>query len=368
MPTPTRALIAATLVLLGACASAPTRSVSEIVAPSLAAHRAHTDSLLVAATAGRNTAAIPPDAPRAVLDSTMREYALRHLDTASAAGLLRGMFSESRLQFAVLGHQSTVLLGGPSGDVANALSALAFADQPPGHVLIEAVVIQFSRETLRQFALSLDQATKGTVSDAAVQLGSLVNPAIVFTSLLGAGNTQGFRAGIDALESEQLARVIARPYLSARSGDSASITVGRDRYIVTTAFNGQANMGSQQVSTGVLLSLMPVAMPDSQVRLQISVEQSEFIPTEGDEALQVDRSTAKTMMQVRSGQTIVIGGLSVERDTRYDAGLPFFRRLWPFAWTNSRGSDRLRQDVVILVTPYLWHPGSTLPAGITPPR
>ena len=367
MITPPRLLLVALLATTSACASAPTRTVADIVAPTLATYRAHADSVVAAATAGRANAALAPQAAPTALDPSMREYALRNLDTLSAAAMLRGMFPDSTLRFAILGRRSIVLLGGPPDNVSKAIAALSHVDQPPGHVLIEATVIQFSREVVRQFALSLDQAAKGTVKDAAIQLGSLVNPAITFTSILGAGNTQGFRAGIDALENEQLARVIARPYLSARSGDSASITVGRDRYIVTTAFNGQASTGSQQVSTGVLLRLLPLTMPDSQVKLQISVEQSEFIPTEGDEALQVDKSTAQTMMQVRSGQTIVIGGLSVERDVRYDSGLPFLRRIWPFAAANSRGGDHKRQDIVILVTPYIWQPGTSLPGISAPP-
>jgi type II secretory pathway component GspD/PulD (secretin) len=339
-------------------------SVSEIVSPVLTSHRARSDSLIKAAVGDISTPAPLPAATLAPLDSGLTEYRLKHLDTLSAGALLRGLFpdnSPTGLRWAVMGRRSMVMLAGAPPVVNQAVSALTHADIAPGHILIEATVVQFNREVVRQFALSLDQAAKGTVRDAAVQLGSLVNPAVTFTSVLGSGNTQGFRASIDALENEQLARVIARPYVTARSGDSASVTVGRDRYIVTTAFGGNVNSGSQQVTTGVLLRFLPLAMPDSMVKMAVSVEQSEFIPTEGNEAVQVDKSAATTIMQVRSGQTIVIGGLSVERDSRYESGLPFLRRLWPFAATNARGTDHKRLDVVILVTPYLWTPGTVVP-------
>jgi type II secretory pathway component GspD/PulD (secretin) len=364
-----RTIVVLALATVG-CASATThRSVDEVVSPVLAASRARTDSLIAVGSGGapRRGAAAPAATP--TTDSSFREIPLRYLDTLAAGALLRDMYrdtSAAGLRFSVLGRRSMVILSGTPAQMRRAATILDRADQPPGHILIEATVIQFSREVLNQFALAVDQAAKGTVKDAAVQLGSLVNPAVVFTSLLGSNNSQSFRASITALESEQLATVIARPYLSARSGDSANITIGRDRYVVTAAPTGVGNVSSQQVTTGVLLHLLPLIMPDSQVKLDVRVEQSEFIPTEGNETVQVDRSAAATIMQVRSGQTIVIGGLSLKRDSRYNAGVPWFRRI-PFLG-GQQGKDVKNTDVAILVTPYIWQPGTALPTGVpTPP-
>lgn len=371
----TRALRRATPLLLvalfaiGACAPARvTPSVSTIVTPLLTDFRARADSLTAAVNASDSTASrgIATTEARFTDEGGVREVRLRHLDTLGASGLLSNLFANDTLRavkFSILGRRSSVLLVGNPAGVEAATQALLRADEPAPHVLIEATVVQFTRETLRQFALALDQGTKGSVKDAAISLGALQAPAVIFTSILGSANPQGFRASIDALENEELAQVIARPYLSARSGDSANVSIGRDRYVVAAApLTGGGLSSAQQVSTGVLLRLLPHVLPDSQVRVEISVEQSEFIPTEGNEALQLDKSAAQTVMQIRTGQTIVIGGLSVQRGSRYQGGVPWIGRIPGLSWLFSqRGSDETRRDVVILITPYIWTPGTRLP-------
>lgn len=356
------------LLTLVACAPAQvTPSVSTIVTPLLQDFRDRADSLSAAVNAQRAATGAPAPSPEPRFSDVggVREVRLRNLDTLGAAGLLTNLFANDSIRsvkFSILGRRSSVLLVGSPVGIDAATQALLRADEPAPHVLIEATVVQFTRETLRQFALAIDQGTKGSVKDAAISLGALQAPAVIFTSILGSANPQGFRASIEALENEELAQVIARPYLSARSGDSANVTIGRDRYVVAAAPLNAGFSSAQQVSTGVILRLLPHVLPDSQVRVEISVEQSEFIPTEGNEAVQLDKSSAQTVMQIRTGQTIVIGGLSVQRGSRYQGGVPWFGRIPGLGRLFSqRGADSSRRDVVILITPYIWTPGTQLP-------
>lgn len=383
----------AALVLLSACATLPPeRPIGEIIGPVIAAGRARMDSLALVAGATEAIKSVTPAAPPP--NSRLREVPLTYLDSLGATSLLQSLFASPSipvtfatpsnpvgfatpsnavgfanppnpaggLRFAVLGRRSMVLLSGDTSLVAAAAAALARADQPNPHILLEALVIELDRQTLLALGLSLDSLAKGTIKNGAINIGDVENPAVVFTSTLGTNAAQTFRASIQALESEQRAHVVARPFVSARSGDSAGITIGRDRYIVTGSAAGLGNLGSQQVTTGVILHFVPVALPDSQVLVALNVEQSVFIPTEGNEAVQVDKQTANTRMQVRSGQTIVIGGLTLQRDERFVSGLPWFARI-PVIGSlfGQRGTSVNDQDVIILITPWVWQPGTLLP-------
>lgn len=388
-------------MLLSACATLPPeRPVGEVIGPIIAAGRARMDSLARVAAATQAITPVPPPAPPP--NPRLREVPLTYLDSLGATYVMQSLFGNPSpvgfptptnpvgfatpsnvvgsatpstaigfanppnpaggLRFAVLGRRSMVLLSGDTSLVAAAAAALARADQPNPHILLEALVIELDRQTLLALGLSLDSLAKGTIKTGAIDIGDLGNPAVAFTSALGTNAAQTFRASIQALENEQRAHVVARPFLSARSGDSAGITIGRDRYIVTGSAAGLGTIGSQQVTTGVILHFVPVALPDSQVLVALDVEQSVFIPTEGNEAVQVDKQTANTTMQVRSGQTIVIGGLTLQRDERFASGLPWFAKI-PIIGSlfGQRGTNVKNQDVIILVTPWLWQPGTRLP-------
>jgi type II secretory pathway component GspD/PulD (secretin) len=330
--------------------------------------RGRMDSMLVALRSATPRAVVAPVAPIVVGGPT--EVELAHLDSAGATMLLQALYpsggfgGSSSVRWAVLGRRSRVLLSGDSAQVAGARAALLTADQPVEHVLLEALVVQVDRETLEELAFALDQGATGSVSDAAVAFGSLTNPAITFSSLLGAGRTQQFRAAVDALEAREMAYVLARPFLSTQSGDPARISIGRDRYIVTGSPAGFGNLGSQQVQTGTILDLRPLVVGDSQVVVMVDVEQSTFVPTEGNEAVQVNRAQANSRVRVRTGETILIGGLALDSDVRFQSGLPWIARI-PLvgALFGSRGRERVGRELLILITPHIWRPGMAMPAA-----
>ena len=96
---------------------------------------------------------------------------------------------------------------------------------------------------------------------------------------------------------------------------------------------------------------------DEQIRLDLQVEESQFLPAVGEALVEVDRNTAQTAMTVRSGQTIVVGGLNVRRAETTNAGLPWLRRI-PILnlLTADQSSFDQNKEVVVYLTPYIWNP------------
>ena len=98
------------------------------------------------------------------------------------------------------------------------------------------------------------------------------------------------------------------------------------------------------------------------VRMDIDVEDSEFVPTVQNVAVEVDKNKATTNAQVESGQSIIIGGLILNRQSYSNAGFPWFRRipLLNIFFADQERSDT-KQEVVIFVTPHIWTPDLDVP-------
>lgn len=132
--------------------------------------------------------------------------------------------------------------------------------------------------------------------------------------------------------------------------------------LVEDVEDGAAIVTPQEVSAGVTVTLRPTALANQAIRVEVDSEDSIFTPTAGDVALEKDTSEARTIMNVLSGQTIVIGGLTRKVSASSNAGLPWLRRvpLLNLALA-TRESEQTRRDVVVYITPYLWRPGMTTP-------
>ena len=98
------------------------------------------------------------------------------------------------------------------------------------------------------------------------------------------------------------------------------------------------------------------------IRMDVQVEDSRFVPTVGDILLEKEISTAATSVNVKSGQTVVVGGLKVREHQNTNAGLPWLRRiplLNLFTADQSQSDDH--RELVVYLTPRIWTPGMSPP-------
>ena len=109
----------------------------------------------------------------------------------------------------------------------------------------------------------------------------------------------------------------------------------------------------------MILKATPAVMGGERIRMDISVEESNFLPTGsgGETLVQVDRNTTSTSLDVSSGQTIVIGGLNLRRLLESSGGLPWLRDvpILNMLTANRIGLEQER-ELVIYMTPRIWVP------------
>lgn len=158
--------------------------------------------------------------------------------------------------------------------------------------------------------------------------------------------------GINALVTSNRARILSRPSITTMSGEEAVIQVGGEIPYQTQNSNGVSN--TEFKDYGIILQLKPIADAEDRITSTIHAEVSNMSgeTANGQPILEVRR--ADSVVTVRSGSTMVIGGLMDSSERKVITKFPFLGNI-PiigefFKYT---AKTRDKQELIILVTPYI---------------
>ena len=345
------------------------------------------DGLIVIAEASASGAGAAPAAPgapppaagaEAGLPIVTRATPLQHLDVETATKFLEGLFpvdprtGARPIAWAVQPYTSAIFISGPRVEATRAVRLLEEMDRDPAHVLIEALVVELDTNELERFGTDLSNFLNVQISALSSGVGNAAVPttalapnfpsgaapaALRFLYTQGQNNPRTFAAVIDVLAAQEKARIIARPYMASASGKQAAIQIQRERTVAVVSDTNTATSTTETIPSGVTLTVTPWVLEDQRVRLDVLVEQSIFLPTTGSVLVEKDANKAQTSMQVRSGQSVIIGGLSLQETFSSNGGLPWLRNIPGLSLvTAKQSSSERKQDVLIFVTPYIWNP------------
>lgn len=286
------------------------------------------------------------------------EVTLGHLSADDAVNLLDGLYSDSdALSFGALPNLNTVFLSGETSAVEGARLVLVRADREVPHIFIETLVVDLDTIATMNLGAQLTDGATGDASNINILPGNLAGN-IGFTLIDGLMSPAQLTILIDLLVAENSAEVLSRPYLAARSNQQATIEIVSDQFVaVDSSEEGAAITTTDAISAGVRLNVTPVVQADGMIRLDLRVEESQFIPTIGAALVQKERNAASTSVSVPSGQTVVVGGLNFSRRVKTNSGVPFLRNV---PGLNFGAADQAGQSVgrelVVYMTPRIWDP------------
>ena len=155
-------------------------------------------------------------------------------------------------------------------------------------------------------------------------VGGQLSPGFSFGR--ATGNTR-IGAMIDALATAGLANVLARPNLTAVSGESASFFSGGERPLPTGYDSKTETILFEYKKVGVLLDFVPTVVDPGRILLTVRPEVSEPDASQplaiGPVLLPViNVRRAETTVEVGDGESIVIAGLFSNRSNTTESGLP----------------------------------------------
>ena len=171
-----------------------------------------------------------------------------------------------------------------------------------------------------------------------------------------------YRAFLKAKEADGVAKIIARPNLLAMDGEEASFVVGGESAIVISTNN---QLTVQYKEFGTSLKYKPEIMEDGEISLTLEPEVSQTNTVNG---VEIDgftipgfsKTKVKTVVQLKDGETLVIGGMIQQIQTTSDTGVPFLRRI-PVIGKAFQSTSRGWQEteLLIIVTPKIIQPEKT---------
>ncbi|MCY3547238.1 MAG: hypothetical protein OXH51_01025 [Gemmatimonadetes bacterium] len=218
----------------------------------------------------------------------------------------------------------------------------------------------------RQTEAGTDVVSLGGNSLAALgnATNRVANPTLsLLTSLvIGRSTLVGF---IDALEAAQLTDVEAQPSVRVIDNRTARIVVGEETpvRVIDAGAQLQANGAAGTRSTvpvatvdyketGVILEVTPRITDADEIMLDLAAERSSADLAPSDVGLIFRRQKAESRVLVRDGETVVIGGLTVDETGEVRSGIPLLMDL-PLVGRlfRTRRESTTRRDLLILVTP-----------------
>ena len=157
---------------------------------------------------------------------------------------------------------------------------------------------------------------------------------------------------INALVTKNLAKILSRPSITTMSGEEAIIQVGGE--IPYTKLNTFGNPTTEFKPYGIILQLKPITDANDRITSTIHAEVSNMSGESVDGQPILEMRRADSVITVRSGSTMIIGGLMDSSERKIVNKFPFLGDipiLGEFFKYTSKTKDK--QELIILVTPYI---------------
>ena len=262
---------------------------------------------------------------------------------------------------------NSVLVWSTKGEYEKIESTLKRLDLPPTQVLIEASIVEVTLgddlEYGLQWAFSDSRANTGYTGSGALNgIGGTAGAGLLGSALTGfsyalknpAGNV---RAVLNALSKKTSVKVIASPSLMVLDNHSASIAVGTQTPIqagTTSNIEGTVTTTNiQYKDTGVNLVVTPSVNSGNIVTMQVDQSVTD-VGTKDEVSGQRGflQRQLSSKVAVRSGESIVMGGLIQERSSTTKSGIPVLHTL-PVVGNlfGSTAKDGGRTELIVIITP-----------------
>jgi len=191
----------------------------------------------------------------------------------------------------------------------------------------------------------------------AIAANSLQNSTMQFAI---AGDNNVFQGFLEAIQTEQLAKILAEPILVTTSGRPATVHSGGEFPVLVPQSFG--NLSIQWREFGVRLEAVPIVLGEGRLRLDLAPEVSErdfsnSVTINGLVVPGITSRSVNTQVEMRFGETLMIGGLISTRDLGTTQKIPFLGELpWIGAAFSRKSYTQGETELVILVTPQMVAP------------
>lgn len=288
---------------------------------------------------------------------------------ATAPGAAAAQSAAGARRVVVNPATNTLIISAQGLDRGQVLGLLRDLDRPTRGAVIEVTVAEVQLKD--SFSLGVEFGFTSPRSDGSVTSGGTIGNLISGDSGFRVTNVNSvgqLRAAINALATDNKARILSSPTVLARNGETATIQVGEEVPIVTSQQTtgtaatpgGVLTPGVLQTiqyrNTGVILKVRPTIFSDDRVDLDVAQEVSSAGSTTTGVSISPTFSTRKveTKLSLREGSTVMLAGLISSQSTSGEAGVPWLKDIplvgQLFKQDTRNGNST---ELIVLITPYV---------------
>lgn len=265
------------------------------------------DTLFVAGDSGEKSA------------GSVRCFYLSYADAEEVAENLKTVLKTGSAS-ANVGANLVVVRASP-GELMGAEMLISALDKPERQAKVEAQVLAVNKSHTKE--LGIDWDFKSLTGSAPYEEGEGKHSGRRYVkmpegyagisygkSVAGAPYTFFFQARLNALVSKGQAEVLARPNVVTLNGRKAKILIGSEiPVLVDHIENGVTTTTIEYKEAGISLSYTPVISEHDEITARIEAEVSTPYLEPEMKAYRIVTRKAQTMVRIKSGEIITIGGL-----------------------------------------------------------
>lgn len=246
------------------------------------------------------------------------------------------------------------------------LETIKKLDIYPRQVLIEVLLAEITLDDENRFGVEflklLDTASHGRFQQT-IDIGpsTVSGVGIRYSIVETAGR---FSAAIKAAAKDERLNVISSPHILASNNKEAKIQIGVSQPILTTTYTTTATATTNVVEgtieykdVGIIITVTPRINDGGLVTMELIIEDSKVDTTSLGTLSNIPvftKKTAKTVLSVLEGQTIVIGGLLEDSKTNKKSGIPLLNKIPLIGWLfGTQEYEKNKKELILLMTPHI---------------
>lgn len=167
-----------------------------------------------------------------------------------------------------------------------------------------------------------------------------------------------FKIVLKSLLTRGEAKYLGKPKVVTLNNKTATITTSTDATVgFTQSLSGSggtemATSSAERKRVGLTLQVTPQVNREGYVTLYVQPSYSDLVSSGFDNTKDTTTRAASTLVRVKNGQTVVIGGLLTSRETDQTRKVPLLGDIPILGWLfTSRSKSKTTTDLVIFITP-----------------
>lgn len=312
----------------------------------------------------QNAEAARQEAERARMQAALplenRHIALHYADAGELAKAGTTLLSP-RGSITVDKRTNRLLLRDTKPTLATLEQWAAQMDLPVEQVELAAHIVTINEKSLRELGVkwTLAEAQQAGTVGQVTTLASDLSVAAATTRVgfnIGRINGRLLDLELSALEQKQQLDIIASPRLLASHLQPASIKQGSEiPYQVSSGESGATSVEFKEAVLG--MEVTPTVLQNGRIRLKLHISQNvpgQVLQQADGEVLAIDKQEIETQVEVKSGETLALGGIFSRKNKSGADSVPLLGDIpWLGQLFRHDGKENERRELVVFITPRL---------------